>query len=183
MQLYRHQITAQEIDHELIWLLVSLGAFLGLALWFAARFPTPQCVFHALTGLPCVTCGATRSAFQFLHGHYSASLFFNPLAFLAYCSVLDLRPLRFSNSRYARAQIALRKFFALRKTPRPRRRNHSPSGQLALLANRSTLMTTRARGHGAVGAESGLCCNESVLTDRKATGRFPPKPRLWTAFQ
>ena len=87
MQLYRHQITAQEIDHELIWLLVSLGAFLGLALWFAARLPMPQCVFHALTGLPCVTCGATRSAFQFLHGHFVASLFFNPLAFLAFCSV------------------------------------------------------------------------------------------------
>ncbi len=88
MRAYRHQIATQEIDYELVWLLVSLGAFLGLALWFAGRFPTPQCVFHALTGLPCVTCGATRSAFQFLHGHYSASLFFNPLAFLGYCSVL-----------------------------------------------------------------------------------------------
>jgi hypothetical protein len=88
MRAYRHQIAAQEIDHELVWLLVSLGAFLGLALWFAARLPTPQCVFHALTGLPCITCGATRSAFQFLHGHFSASLFFNPLAFLAFCGVL-----------------------------------------------------------------------------------------------
>ena len=88
MRAYRHQIAAQEIDYELVWLLVSLGAFLGLALWFAARLPTPQCVFHTLTGLPCVTCGATRSAFQFLHGHFSASLFFNPLAFLAFCSVL-----------------------------------------------------------------------------------------------
>ena len=88
MRAYRHQIAAQEIDYELVWLLVSLGAFLGLALWFAVRLPTPQCVFHALTGLPCVTCGATRSAFQFLHGHFSASLFFNPLAFLAFCSVL-----------------------------------------------------------------------------------------------
>ena len=88
MRVYRHQITAQEIDYELVWLLVSLGAFLGLGLWFAARLPTPPCVFYTLTGLPCVTCGATRSAFQFLHGHFSASLFFNPLAFLAYCSVL-----------------------------------------------------------------------------------------------
>ena len=88
MRAYRHQIVAQEIDYELVWLLVSLGAFLGLALWFAVRLPTPQCAFHALTGLPCVTCGATRSAFQFLHGHFSASWFFNPLAFLAFCSVL-----------------------------------------------------------------------------------------------
>ena len=87
MQLYRHQITAQEIDHELIWLLVSLGTFLGLALWFAARLPTPQCTFHSLTGLPCVTCGATHSAFQFLHGHFVASLVFNPLAFITFCSV------------------------------------------------------------------------------------------------
>ena len=88
MRAYRHQIAAQEIDYELVWLLVSLGAFLGLALWLAARLPTPQCVFHTLTGLPCVTCGATRSAFQFLHGHFAASFFFNPLAFLAFCSVL-----------------------------------------------------------------------------------------------
>ena len=87
MQLYRHQITAQEIDHELIWLLVSLGTLLGFALWFAARLPMPQCVFHTLTGLPCVTCGATRSAFQFLHGHFVASLVFNPLAFITFCSV------------------------------------------------------------------------------------------------
>jgi hypothetical protein len=88
MRTYRHQIAAQEIDYELVCLLVSLGAFLGLALWFAASLPTPQCVFHTLTGLPCVTCGATRSAFQFLHGHFSASFIFNPLAFLAFCSVL-----------------------------------------------------------------------------------------------
>jgi hypothetical protein len=88
LRAYRHQIATQEIDYELVWLLVSLGAFLGLALWFAARFPAPRCVFHALTGLPCVTCGATRSAFQFLHVHFSASLLFNPLAFLDYCSVL-----------------------------------------------------------------------------------------------
>ena len=87
MQAYRHQIAAQEVDHELIWLLVSLGAFVGLALWFAARLPTPQCVFHNVTGRPCVTCGATRSACQFLHGNLVASLLFNPLAFLAFCSV------------------------------------------------------------------------------------------------
>ena len=87
MQLYRHQITAQEIDHELIWLLVSLGTLLGFALWFAARLPMPQCVFHTLTGLPCVTCGATRSAFEFLHGHFVASLVFNPLACITFCSV------------------------------------------------------------------------------------------------
>lgn len=88
MQPCRRQIGPHEIDHELVWLLVSLGTFLGLALWFTARLPTPQCAFHSLTGLPCVSCGATRSAIQFLHGHFAASLLFNPLAFLAYSSVV-----------------------------------------------------------------------------------------------
>jgi Protein of unknown function (DUF2752) len=87
MRPYRHQITAGEIDHELIWLLVSLGTFLSLAFWFTARLPTPQCAFRALTGLPCVTCGATRSASQFIHGHFAASLLYNPLAFLIYSGV------------------------------------------------------------------------------------------------
>jgi hydrogenase-4 membrane subunit HyfE len=50
--------------------------------------PTPQCAFHSLTGLPCPTCGATRAAWQFLHGHFAASLRFNPLAFLAYCGIV-----------------------------------------------------------------------------------------------
>jgi Protein of unknown function (DUF2752) len=88
MQHYHRQLAPQEIDHELVWLLVSVGTFLGLAGWFAARLPTPRCAFHSLTGLPCVTCGATRSAIQFFHGHFAASFLFNPLAFLAFCGWL-----------------------------------------------------------------------------------------------
>ena len=92
MQPYRHQIAPREIDHELVWLLVSSGTFLGLGLWLNAGLPTPQCAFHTLTGLPCVTCGATRSVFQFLHGHFAASLFLNPLAFFVYggIAIFDL---------------------------------------------------------------------------------------------
>ena len=29
----------------------------------------PVCVFHALTGWNCPGCGATRAAYQLLHGH------------------------------------------------------------------------------------------------------------------
>ena len=32
-------------------------------------------------------------------------------------------------------------------------------------------------GHCAVGAESGLCCNESVLTNRESDGAFPSKAK------
>jgi hypothetical protein len=76
------------MDHELVWFLVSLGGFLGLMVWFAARLPTPGCPFRSLTGLPCLTCGATRSAYQFLHGHFAASFLFNPLAFVTYCGLI-----------------------------------------------------------------------------------------------
>ena len=87
MEITARRLAPQEIDHELVWLLVSLGTFAGLALWRWARLAMPRCVFHSLTGLPCVTCGATRSAWQFLHGHFLASFLFNPLAFLACCGI------------------------------------------------------------------------------------------------
>ncbi len=88
MQYCRRRLAPQELDHELLWLLVSSGAFLGLAFWLSARLPMPQCAFRSLTGLPCPTCGATRAALQFIHGHFAASFRFNPLAFLAFCALI-----------------------------------------------------------------------------------------------
>lgn len=88
MQARRRALVPPEIDYELVWLLASLGAIAALTVWFAARLPTPQCAFHALTGLPCLTCGATRAAYQFLQGHFAASFSFNPLAFVTYCAIL-----------------------------------------------------------------------------------------------
>jgi len=34
----------------------------------------PICLFHALTGLNCPGCGATRAAYQLLHGHLLRAL-------------------------------------------------------------------------------------------------------------
>jgi len=87
MQYCRHRLNPGEIDHELLWLLISMSAFLGLSLWLSAGLATPRCAFRDLTGLPCLTCGATRSAWQFLHGHFLTSLRFNPLAFTAFCGI------------------------------------------------------------------------------------------------
>lgn len=137
MPSYRRPLAPQETDHELLWLLVSLGTFSSAALWFAARLPTPQCLFHSLTGLPCPTCGATRAAYQFLHGHFAASFFFNPLAFLTFCAVVifDL---------YAVAVLMTR-------APRFRLRNLTPAEKLLargvaitlLAGNWLYLLTTR----------------------------------------
>lgn len=108
MELHWRKPAPQEIDHELLWLTISLGAGGALALWLAARLPTPHCVFHSLTGLPCVTCGATRAAIQFLHGHFVASLLFNPLAFVAFCGliVFDLYALAVLAARAPRLRLA-----------------------------------------------------------------------------
>jgi Protein of unknown function (DUF2752) len=81
MRITARHLVPGEIDHELIWLSAT-AVSLGLAVsWFALGLPWPRCVFHDLTGLPCVTCGMTRSAIQFLHGHFFAALKWNPLVF------------------------------------------------------------------------------------------------------
>src|SRR5213595_4344754 len=83
----RHRLAPHEIDHELLWLSVSLGSLGVAVLWFALGLPWPRCAFHDLTGLPCVTCGMTRSAIQFFHGNFVAALQWNPLVFAALCGL------------------------------------------------------------------------------------------------
>ena len=52
------------------------------------RFPPetsgfyPWCPVHALTGLWCPGCGATRAVVAFLHGHLAQALALNPLVTL-----------------------------------------------------------------------------------------------------
>jgi len=87
MLLSRRHLVPEEVDHELVGLSGSLS-LLGLAAaWIAIGLPWPRCLFHDLTGFPCVTCGMTRSAIQFFHGHFLAALRWNPLVFTALCAL------------------------------------------------------------------------------------------------
>jgi len=87
MQVLRRPLAPGETDHELIWLSV-LVASLGLAAtWFSLGLPWPRCLFHDLTGRPCLTCGMTRSAIQFFQGHFLAAIQWNPLVFAALCGL------------------------------------------------------------------------------------------------
>jgi hypothetical protein len=108
MQFYRHQLEPGEIDHELVWFAVSLASLALAAAWFALGLPWPRCVFHKLTGLPCVTCGMTRCAIQFLHGHLLAALQWNPIVFTALCGVIvfDLYAFATLTTRVPRLRIS-----------------------------------------------------------------------------
>ncbi|MEI6278437.1 MAG: DUF2752 domain-containing protein [Verrucomicrobiae bacterium] len=59
----------------------------------AVRFPnaphfTLPCVFHILTGLPCLFCGGTRAMRAIMHGQWELALYLNPLAFPVFLAVL-----------------------------------------------------------------------------------------------
>jgi hypothetical protein len=88
MRLLWRRRSANKPDHELIWLAVSAASIAGGVAWLAMALPWPRCPFLAVTGLPCVTCGATRSTIAFLHGNFLAALRWNPLAFAAFCALV-----------------------------------------------------------------------------------------------
>lgn len=59
--------------------------------FFAHSFP--PCTLKALTGINCLSCGATRSTLALLHGNLGAAIYYNPLyiVFLGWLVYLYLR--------------------------------------------------------------------------------------------
>ena len=88
MRLLWRRRSANGPDHELIWLAVSVVVLAGGAAWLALSLPWPRCPFFDVTGLPCVTCGATRSTIAFLQGDFLSALRWNPLVAVALCGVI-----------------------------------------------------------------------------------------------
>ena len=87
MRVVRRPLAPREIDHELIWLSVSLGSLAFAALWFAVGLPWPHCMFLTITGHPCLTCGATRAAIAFFHLDFRSAWSWNPLVFAVLCGL------------------------------------------------------------------------------------------------
>jgi len=91
-----------EIDHEALWLMVGAASLclLGAAL-ATPGIQLPRCAFKTITGLPCPTCGVTRTVIALSRGDVDRALLMNPLAAVA-CGIGLLYLL------YAAAVLALR---------------------------------------------------------------------------
>ena len=91
-----------EVDHEQLWLLVGGASLclLGVAL-ATPGIQLPRCAFKTITGLPCPTCGVTRTVIALSRGDVDRALFLNPLAAIA-CGAALLYLI------YAAAVLALR---------------------------------------------------------------------------
>jgi Protein of unknown function (DUF2752) len=87
MEVTRRRLARGEIDHELLWLSVSIASLGIAAVWFAAGLPWPRCLLHELTSVPCVTCGMTRCAIAFLHADFATAMQWNPLIFVMLCAL------------------------------------------------------------------------------------------------
>ena len=87
MRFVWRRIPPDNFNHELVWLAVSVAALVGGAVWLRLGLPTLRCPFLAVTGYPCLTCGATRCAIAFLHGNVGVAWSWNPLALAALAGV------------------------------------------------------------------------------------------------
>lgn len=89
-----------ETDHETLWASVALALVVLFGCWlWLVEWPPVMCPFRVATGLPCPTCGATRSLFAMVGGRPLEAIRLNPLAggglllslpYLAYAGVVSL---------------------------------------------------------------------------------------------
>jgi hypothetical protein len=67
----------------------------------------PSCAFKAFTGIPCPTCGTTRSLVHLAHGDIAGSLILNPLFSLAMMTAFFLFFARSAHLFFNRSMITL----------------------------------------------------------------------------
>ena len=77
-----------ETDFEPWFLFASASFGIGCLAWLRVGLPWPVCWFRHSFGIPCPTCGATRSALALAHGDIGLALRTNPLMCLAYLAVI-----------------------------------------------------------------------------------------------
>ena len=71
-----------------IFLGLGTAAALAVAVLHLDRLPMLVCLFRAATGLPCLTCGATRALGELAGGNVPGAFAMNPLATLGAFALL-----------------------------------------------------------------------------------------------
>jgi len=66
----------------------ALGAITMVVLLHLSRLPFSVCIFKAVTGIPCMTCGTTRALARLARLDLAGALAMNPLATLGTLAVL-----------------------------------------------------------------------------------------------
>ena len=84
--------------------LFVLGAFMA-KLWMGLNLPFPVCLLRKLTGVPCPTCGCTRSLAAWTRLDVGQAFVLNPLFFLVCVSVLIWFAARAIESKSARTLL------------------------------------------------------------------------------
>lgn len=68
------------------YLMIAGGLAVTALAWLKVGLPTPPCVFHLLTGQPCLTCGATRMVAALSRLDLPTAVRMNPLVFTLFLS-------------------------------------------------------------------------------------------------
>jgi hypothetical protein len=76
-----------ELDHERLWLAVSVSVFFILAALIYTGVPLPKCLWHEITGLPCPGCGGTRCARAIMAGSLGRAFAMNPFVFTSFAII------------------------------------------------------------------------------------------------
>lgn len=79
MRFHWRPLIPGEADPELLWGSALGASALFAVAWLISDVPTPLCPLHALTGIPCPTCGMTRATNALLYGDFAGALKWNPL--------------------------------------------------------------------------------------------------------
>jgi hypothetical protein len=72
-----------------LYLFLTAGCLLGY-LWLLSTSVTTQslCIFKNITGIPCPSCGTTRSVLALFQGNISEAIFLNPMGlFMAWALI------------------------------------------------------------------------------------------------
>ena len=83
MRLTLAELKKTDLDHEKIWGAVGAGLFLFiqcLPSWFISQYP---CLFKKITGIPCPSCGVTRTLLLLGHGDFASAFTVSPFFTLA----------------------------------------------------------------------------------------------------